>query len=183
MRQSWTEYFMSLAYQVATRSTCVRRHVGAVAVGSGHRIIGTGYNGALPGTPHCDEIGGCLRNKLGVPSGERQEICRAQHAEANICNTAAKFGICLDGATIYVTHQPCVTCVKAMVTCGIKTVIFDDEYPDDLACQLAREAGMELISYEKQLAREAKKREASHYLATNMNRDEYRDDDMGYSER
>ena len=74
MRQSWTEYFMGLAHQVATRSTCERRHVGSVAVGSDHRIIGTGYNGALPGTPHCDEIVGCLRNKLGVPSGERQEI-------------------------------------------------------------------------------------------------------------
>ena len=78
MRQSWTEYFMTLARQVATRSTCERRQVGAIAVAPDHRIIGTGYNGALPGTPHCDELGGCLRNKLGVPSGERQEICRAQ---------------------------------------------------------------------------------------------------------
>lgn len=183
-RQSWTEYFMSLAHQVATRSTCERRQVGAIAVGSGHRIIGTGYNGALPGTPHCDELGGCLRNRLGVPSGERQEICRAQHAEANICNTAAKFGICLDGATIYVTHQPCVTCVKAMVTCGIKAVIFDDDYPDELACQLAKEAGMELISYKKQLEKEAKKREASKYLATNMNQDESGDSSSyGYSDR
>lgn len=183
MRQSWTEYFMKLAYQVATRSTCERRQVGAIAVGEGHRILGTGYNGALPGAPHCTDIGGCLRNKLGVPSGERQEICRAQHAEANICNTAAKFGICLNNATIYVTHQPCVTCVKAMVTCGIKTVIFDDEYPDELACQLAKEAGMELISYKKQLEKEAKKREASKYLANNMNQDENLHDLARYSER
>ncbi len=140
MRESWDEYFMRLAYQVATRTTCLRRSVGAVAVSPDHRIIGSGYNGALPGAPHCDEVGGCL------PSGQRQEICRAQHAEANICNSAAKHGICLDGATIYVTNQPCTTCVKAMVTSGIRRVVFDGPYPDDLACQLAREAGMELVS-------------------------------------
>ncbi len=146
MRESWDEYFMRLAYQVATRTTCLRRSVGAVAVSPDHRIIGSGYNGALPGAPHCDEVGGCLREQLGVPSGQRQEICRAQHAEANICNSAAKHGICLDGATIYVTNQPCTTCVKAMVTSGIRRVVFDGPYPDDLACQLAKEAGMELVS-------------------------------------
>ena len=146
MRESWDEYFMRLAYQVATRTTCLRRSVGAVAVSPDHRIIGSGYNGALPGSPHCDEKGGCLREQLGVPSGQRQEICRAQHAEANICNSAAKHGICLDGATIYVTNQPCTTCVKAMVTSGIRRVVFDGPYPDELACELAQEAGMELIS-------------------------------------
>jgi len=151
---------MSLAHQVATRSTCERRHVGAVAVTADHRILGTGYNGALPGAPHCAEKGGCLRNRLGVPSGERQEICRAQHAEANICNSAARHGICLEGATIYVTNRPCTTCVKAMVTSGIKCVVFDDSYPDELACELAAEAGMELISFEDQKKREAEARAA-----------------------
>jgi dCMP deaminase len=146
MRQSWDEYFMTIAHQVATRSTCLRRHVGAVAVSPENRILGTGYNGALPGSPHCDEVG-CLRDQLGVPSGQRQEICRAQHAEANICNFAARYGVALDGATIYVTAQPCTTCVKAMVTCGIKKVVFDSDYPDKLACQLAKEAGMELVRY------------------------------------
>lgn len=154
MRESWAEYFMKLAHQVATRSTCERRSVGAVAVSVDHRILGTGYNGALPNAPHCAEIGGCLRAKLGVPSGQRQEICRAQHAEANICNSAAKYGICLNGATIYVTNQPCTTCVKAMATSGIARVVFDDTYPDELACQLAKEAGMELISMEDLLAQE-----------------------------
>lgn len=146
MRQNWDEYFMSIAHLVATRSTCTRRHVGAVAVSANNRILGTGYNGALPGTPHCYEIGGCLREKLGIPSGQRQEICRAQHAEANVCNFAARYGTSLDGATMYVTAQPCTTCVKAMVTSGIRKVIFDSDYPDELACQLAKEAGMELIS-------------------------------------
>lgn len=145
MRQSWDEYFMEIARQVATRSTCLRRQVGAVAVSRENRILGTGYNGALPGTPHCDEVG-CLRAQLGIPSGQRQEICRAQHAEANVCNFAARYGVALDGATMYVTNQPCTTCVKAMATSGICRVVFDSPYPDQLACEIAKEAGMELIS-------------------------------------
>lgn len=145
-RQTWDEYFMSIAHQVATRSTCLRRQVGAVAVSPSHRILGTGYNGALPGAPHCDEVG-CLRQQLGIPSGQRQEICRAQHAEANICNFAARYGVCLDGATIYVTAQPCTTCVKAMVTSGIAKVVFDSDYPDELARKIAAEAGMELVRF------------------------------------
>jgi dCMP deaminase len=146
MRQSWDEYFMTIAYQVATRSTGLRRQVGAVAVSANRRILGTGYNGALPGAPHCEEVG-CLRDQLGVPSGQRQEMCRAQHAEANICNYAARHGTALADATVYVTAQPCTTCVKAMVTCGISRVVFDSDYPDELACALAKEAGMELIRY------------------------------------
>lgn len=146
MRQSWDEYFMSIAHLVKTRSTCLRRHVGAVAVTPEHRILGTGYNGPLPGVAHCDEVG-CLRQQLNVPSGQRQEICRAQHAEANICNFAARCGTALVGATIYVTDRPCTTCVKAMVTSGIARVIYDGDYPDELASQLAKEAGMDLIKY------------------------------------
>jgi len=147
MRQSWDEYFMAIAHMVKTRSTCLRRHVGAVAVSPENRILGTGYNGSLPGVPHCEEVG-CLRDKLNIPSGQRQELCRAQHAEANVCNFAARYGMSLNGATMYVTNRPCTTCVKAMVTSGIARVIFDDEYPDELACQLAEEAGMRLERFE-----------------------------------
>ena len=146
MRQTWDEYFMTIAHQVASRSTCFRRQVGAVAVSPTHRILGTGYNGALPGAPHCEETG-CLREKLGIPSGQRQEICRAQHAEANVCNFAARYGVALEGATVYVTAQPCTTCLKAMVTSGIVKIVFDSDYPDDFACQLAKEAGMELVKF------------------------------------
>ncbi len=146
MRQSWDKYFMTMAHHAATRSTCLRRHVGAVAVSPQKRVLGTGYNGALPGVKHCEEAG-CIRQKLGIPSGQRQEMCRAQHAEANVCNFAARHGLALEGATMYVTAQPCTTCVKAMVTCGIAKVIFDSDYPDQLACELAAEAGMELIRY------------------------------------
>lgn len=142
-RKSWDDYFMELARAVASRSTCLRRQVGAVAVSEDHRILGTGYNGALPGTPHCEETG-CLRQQMNIPSGERQEICRAQHAEANVCNVAARYGIPLEGATMYITHQPCTTCVKAMATSGIRRVIFDGDYPDPFARRLAEEAGMVL---------------------------------------
>lgn len=143
MRKSWDEYFMDIAHAVSTRSTCLRRQVGAVAVSEDNRIIGTGYNGALAGTPHCD-VTGCLRQELGIPSGERQEICRAQHAEANVCNIAAKYGISLKGATMYVTTQPCVTCMKAMVTSGIERIVYEGDYPDEFSRQIASEAGVEL---------------------------------------
>lgn len=148
MRQAWEEYFMSIAHLVAGRSTCIRRQVGSVAVSPDNRILGTGYNGNLPGAPHCDELG-CLRQELNVPSGQRQEICRAQHAEANICNFAARHGVALEGATVYVTTQPCSTCVKAMVTSGIKKVVFDQGYPDEFSARLAKDAGMELLSYQE----------------------------------
>ena len=143
MRKSWDEYFMDIAYTVATRSTCLRRQIGAVAVSPDNRIIGTGYNGALAGTPHCD-VTGCLREELDIPSGERQEICRAQHAEANVCNIAAKYGISLKDSTMYVTTQPCVTCMKAMVTSGVERIVYDGDYPDEFSLKIAAEAGVEL---------------------------------------
>lgn len=146
MRKNWHQYFMEIAHLVASRSTCLRRQVGAVAVSRDNRILGTGYNGALPGAPHCDQVG-CLREEMHIPSGQRQEICRAQHAEANVCNFAARHGVALNGATVYVTTQPCTTCVKAMATSGISRIIFDGDYPDPFACQIAAEVDMELVKY------------------------------------
>ncbi|HIZ76210.1 MAG TPA: dCMP deaminase family protein [Firmicutes bacterium] len=148
MRKSWDRYFMDMAKVAASRSTCLRRQVGAVAVSPDNRILGTGYNGALPGTPHCEETG-CLRQQMNIPSGERQEICRAQHAEANICNIAARYGIPLEGATIYVTNQPCVTCMKAIITSGIKRIVYEGDYPDAFAVRIAEEAGIELVKMEQ----------------------------------
>lgn len=146
MRKTWEQYFMEIAYLVATRSTCLRRSVGAVAVSEDNRILGTGYNGALPGAPHCDQVG-CLREQMGIPSGQRQEICRAQHAEANVCNFAARHGVALDGATIYVTNQPCSTCIKALATSGVKKVVYDGNYPDPFAVKIAEEVGMILVRF------------------------------------
>ncbi|MBC7314908.1 MAG: cytidine/deoxycytidylate deaminase family protein [Chloroflexi bacterium] len=142
MRPSWDEYFVEIARQVATRSTCLRRHVGAVIVRD-KRILSTGYNGAPRGLPHCDVVG-CLREKLGIPSGQRQEICRGLHAEQNAIIQAALHGVSIEGGTIYVTHQPCITCAKMIINSGIVRVVCADGYPDDLARQMLQEAHVAL---------------------------------------
>jgi dCMP deaminase len=142
-RPSWDEYFMQIARVVATRSTCLRRHVGAVLV-KDKRILTTGYNGAPRGLPHCLEVG-CLREQLGIPSGERQELCRGLHAEQNAIIQAAYYGVSIEGATLYCTHQPCITCAKMLINAGIKRIIFEEPYPDELAEQMLREAKVELI--------------------------------------
>ena len=111
MRKSWDEYFMEIAEIVKTRSTCLRRQVGAVIV-KDNRIITTGYNGAPSGLRHCTDIGGCERERLHIPSGQRHELCRALHAEQNAIIQAAKVGVSTEGATIYITLQPCVICAK-----------------------------------------------------------------------
>ena len=90
-RPSWDEYFMEMAVLTAKRSTCMRRQVGAVIVKDRH-IIATGYNGAPRGIAHCADRGGCLRQKLGIPSGERHELCMALHAEQNAIIQAATLG-------------------------------------------------------------------------------------------
>ena len=104
MRKSWDEYFMEIAEIVKTRSTCLRRQVGAVIV-KDNRIITTGYNGAPSGLRHCTDIGGCERERLHIPSGQRHELCRALHAEQNAIIQAAKVGVSTEGATIYITLQ------------------------------------------------------------------------------
>jgi len=142
MRPSWDDYFIDIARHVATRSTCLRRHVGAVIV-KDKRILSTGYNGAPRGLPHCSETG-CLREKLGIPSGQRQEICRGLHAEQNAIVQAALYGVAVEGAQIYCTHQPCITCAKMIINAGIVRVVFAQEYPDELGWSMLEEAGVAL---------------------------------------
>ena len=113
-RPSWDEYFMEMAELTAQRSTCLRRHVGAVIVRDKHAMA-TGYNGAPKGLRHCDELGGCLREKLHVPSGERHELCRALHAEQNAIIQAACLGESIDGGTIYIG-----------TTAGISMIVYDE---------------------------------------------------------
>jgi len=144
-RPSWDSYFMQMAQVVAERSTCLRRQVGAVIV-KDKQILSTGYNGSPSGLKHCDEIG-CLRQSLGVPSGERHEICRAVHAEQNALVQAAKHGVAITGADLYTTHQPCVLCTKLLINAGIKRVIFTYSYPDQLAVSMAKEAGLNLEKF------------------------------------
>ncbi len=142
MRPSWDEYFMRIAQQVSTRSTCLRRHVGAIIVRD-RQILATGYNGAPTGLAHCDEVG-CLREQLGIPSGERQEICRGLHAEQNAIIQAALHGVSVQGGTIYCTHQPCITCAKMIINAGIRRVVCDNHYPDALARDMLSEADIRL---------------------------------------
>jgi len=133
---------MQIAQLVATRSTCLRKKVGAILV-KDRRILTTGYNGAPKGLPHCLDLG-CLREKLKIPPGERIEICRGVHAEQNALVQAAYFGISVEGATLYCTHQPCITCTKLLINAGIKKIYFKEPYPDELAESMLRQAGIEL---------------------------------------
>ena len=148
-RPSWDEYFMDMAVLTAKRSTCLRRQVGAVIVKDKH-IIATGYNGAPRGVPHCDEKGGCLRQELNVPSGERHELCRALHAEQNAIIQAATLGQSIEGGTIYVTNQPCVICAKMIINAGIRRIVVKEGYPDELAVEILREAGLSIVMLEDQ---------------------------------
>lgn len=143
-RPNWDEYFMEVAKLTATRSTCLRRQVGAVIVKDRH-IIATGYNGAPRGLSHCDERGGCLRQELGVPSGQRHELCRALHAEQNAIIQAATLGQSIEGGTIYITHQPCAICSKMIINSGITRIVVNEGYPDDLALEFLDEAGLKVI--------------------------------------
>ncbi len=142
-RPSWDEYFLRIAHEVAGRSTCLRRKVGAVLVRD-KRILTTGYNGAPRGILHCEERG-CLREELGVPSGERHELCRGLHAEMNALIQAAVHGVGVEGGAIYCTNQPCSLCTKMLINAGVRRVVMSDAYPDDLATELAREARMEIV--------------------------------------
>lgn len=131
-RMGIDSYFMEIARVVARRSTCLHRQIGAVLV-KGKQIVSTGYNGAPAGHPHCLEIG-CARQN--VPSGERSELCHAAHAEQNAINFAARFGIPIEGATLYTTTYPCSWCAKSVVNAGITRVVYLDDYPDPLAKEI-----------------------------------------------
>jgi dCMP deaminase len=142
-RPTWDEYFLQLARQAATRSTCMRRQVGAVLVRD-KRVLATGYNGAPRGVAHCLEVG-CLRDQLGIPSGERQELCRAIHAEQNAIIQAAVHGVGIEGATLYTTLHPCILCAKMIINAGITDIVYIEGYPDEFSQQMFAEAGLNLV--------------------------------------
>jgi dCMP deaminase len=134
-RPSWDEYFMNIARAVASRSTCSRRSVGALVV-KDKRILATGYNGAPAGLRHCDHTDG---------ADMRDGHCaRSTHAEQNAIVQAAKYGTPIDGATVYCTDQPCLTCAKLLVNAGARRVVFEGDYPDELAVAILAEADVEL---------------------------------------
>jgi dCMP deaminase len=147
-RPSWDEYFMNIAELAATRSTCLRRQVGAAIV-KNKKILATGYNGAPSGLKHCLDIG-CLRDKLGIPSGQRHELCRATHAEQNAIVQAALFGVSIKDSTLYSTTQPCILCTKLIINAGIKKIVIKDSYPDKMSKDMLKEAGVKIHIFKNQ---------------------------------
>lgn len=139
-RASWDEYFMRIAQVVASRSTCDRKQVGAVIVRD-KTILATGYNGSIRGMPHCDEVGHVLENGHCIAT---------IHAEQNAILQAAKNGVTLDLAVIYITSSPCWSCFKSLANAGICRIIYDEFYRDDRIFDVARQLGIELIPLEKQ---------------------------------
>lgn len=139
-RPTWDAYFLELARLVSSRSTCVRRKVGAVLI-KDKRIVATGYNGAPRGLPHCLELG-CLREESRVPSGQRHELCRAVHAEANALIQAALHGVSTAGTTLYCVTAPCAICAKMMINAGVARIVYEGSYPDDLGLEMLRCAGV-----------------------------------------
>jgi dCMP deaminase len=137
-RPTWEEYFLEITRLVAKRATCLRRQVGAVLV-MDKRLLATGYNGAPSGLAHCLEVG-CLREKNNIPSGERHELCRGIHAEQNAIIQAAFHGVRIQGATLYCTNLPCVICTKMIINAGIKEIIYESGYADDLTREMLLEA-------------------------------------------
>ncbi len=134
-RPSWDKYFMDMAHLASTRSTCLRRKVGAVAI-KNKRVISTGYNGAPKNITSCDEIGSCMRDTLNVPSGERHELCWASHAEMNLVCQAACSHISLKGAIVYITTAPCSLCLKLLINAEIREIVYQNPYPDDLSKEI-----------------------------------------------
>lgn len=138
-RVDWDTYFMNIAKEVATRSTCPRKSVGAVIV-KDRRILSTGYNGSIKGMPHCTDVGCDMEDGHCVAT---------VHAEANAIIQAARNGVCIDGADIYVTASPCWNCFKLIANSGIKRIYYGEFYRDEKSLKVAKECGIELISLEK----------------------------------
>lgn len=143
-RPSWEEYFLTITRQVAERSTCSRAKVGATIV-RGKSILATGYNGAPSGMPHCSEVG-CLVVESTTPDGETEENCfRTIHAEINAIAQAAKNGTAIEGASVYITHSPCVHCLKTLVNTGIEAIYYEKPYKLDRVAELIERTGVRLV--------------------------------------
>ncbi len=142
-RPNWDEYFLELAQLVASRSTCIRRQVGAVLV-KNERIISTGYNGAPKNLGHCLDLG-CLREEMGIPSGQRYELCRGVHAEQNALINAAYYGVSTRDSVLYCTNQPCIICARMIINAGVVRVVHRGDFTDDLALQFMQDSGISIV--------------------------------------
>lgn len=135
----------SFFFLLSTRSTCMRRKVGAMLVKDKH-IISSGFNGCPSGLRHCDDVG-CLRSELNVPAGKQHELCRGVHAEQNAIIQAAVFGVSISGSVLYCTNFPCSICAKMIINAKISKIIYIDGYPDSLSEDLLCESGIEISKF------------------------------------
>lgn len=141
-RASWDEYFMSIAQVVSSRSTCPRKYVGAVVVRN-RTILSTGYNGSIRGMPHCSDVGHMM---------EAGHCVATIHAEVNAILQAARNGVNIDGATLYVTASPCWNCFKSSANAGIRRIVYGEFYRDERIFEVAETLGIELLHLEVEAA-------------------------------
>ena len=134
-KASWEQYFMNIAKEVATRSTCDRKHVGSLIVRD-KTILSTGYNGSVRGMPHCDDVGHLMENNHCVAT---------IHAEANAILQAAKNGVMIDKAEVYITASPCWPCFKMLANAGIKKVFYGEFYRDERLFEVAQKIGIQRV--------------------------------------
>jgi dCMP deaminase len=148
-RPSWDQYFMTITRQVAERSTCLRAKVGAVIVRE-RSILATGYNGSPAGLPHCYDVG-CLIYESRTPDGDLEQNCyRTIHAEMNAITQAAKNGSAINDADIYVTHTPCIHCMKVLINTGVRTVYYDRPYKLQTIEDLLKHANLNLVQVRRE---------------------------------
>jgi len=140
IRPSWDEYFARIVEDIALRSTCYRRQVGALVVNSDREIVASGYNGNARGYPHCDEIG-CIKEEMGFKSGEGNDWCTAVHAEQNALLQAGNRS---RGSTLYVNAFPCKICARMIVNSGIASVVISGEYTDKDGLKTLDDAGIDV---------------------------------------
>lgn len=132
--------YMNLAHEQAEKSMCIRTKVGVVLV-KNNEVVGQGYNNTTGGVRDCSEVG-CIRDQLKIPHGEKREVCRAICAEQLAITEAARNGESLDGAICYVTHFPCYICAKMLASAGIREIVYDNEYKDEMSETFLQEAGI-----------------------------------------
>ena len=153
-RPDWDTYFMQMTELVATRSTCLRRKVGAVIV-KDNQVLATGYNSPPRGAELCHPIkyNGilpiCLRELNKIPSGERHELCRALHAEQNAIVQASRHGVCIKDSVLYCNFKPCIICIKMIINAGIKEVIYKSSYDDKLVDEIVIGTNTKLRQFEE----------------------------------
>jgi dCMP deaminase len=136
-RPPWDEYFLKLAMLASERATCPRMHCGCILV-KDRFVLSTGYNGSLPGHPHCDDAGCLIVDNHCV---------RTNHAEMNALTQAAIHGVNISGATAYITNMSCTTCAKALIAAGIKRVVVFSDFHDTLATEFYTKSGVEIVKY------------------------------------